>query len=142
MQLQDALKTGTKLEIELNVFFPKHDQSRRINLLAQPIFTDGFTHKVVGILQDLSTITGRTEELHLLQFGINHAFSMIYWVMEDASFKYVNPTMCQKLGYSQAELLQLNLTDIEPDLTYEKWQQQWQLLKQQKNLGIRTQPPY
>ncbi len=135
-QLREAVKTGEYLETEINVFLPSQEKSQRFNLLAKPLFKDGFTYKVVGLLQDFSNVAGRTEELYLMQFGIEHAYSMIYWVNKDGSFKYINKAICHKLGYSEKELLEMNLLDIKTDLTPEKWRQQWQELKEKKTIEI------
>lgn len=135
-RLRDTVKTGEYLETEINIFLPSQQKPQRFNLLAQPIFKDGFTHKVVGLLQDFTNVTGRTEELHLLQFGIEQAYSMIYWVKKDGSFKYVNKAICQKLGYSEKELLQMNLVEIKTDLTEEKWRKQRAELKKKKTIEI------
>ena len=132
--LKEAAKKGITFDTELNLKLPK--RRMRAELRASPITSEGFTHKITGILRDLSAFTERTEALYLMQFCIDHAFSMIYWVREDGKFEYVNKAVCQKLGYSQQELLGMAVMDVDPELTKESWNALWQEAKEQKNLEI------
>jgi len=62
----------------------------------------------------------------------------VFWIAEDSSFVYVNEHACQRLGYSQDELLSLKIPDIDPDFTAQKWKGHWQELKEKKTFKIET----
>lgn len=137
--LENAVKKGASIETELNFLEENDARAMRVNLHLKPIHIEGRTHKVLGILQDLTGMSGRTEELYLTQFCIDNAYEMISWLAEDARFTYVNHTISELLGYSKEELLQMSLSDLEPEFSIESWQKQWQQLKKEKKLEIERQ---
>lgn len=107
---------------------------------------NGFDDESVALLvrlssdisQALTALSGieerkRLEEaLRFRQFGLDHADEAIFWIDSDARFRDANQTACRVLGYTRAELLQLTVPDIDPNLSIENWTDHWQALKQQK----------
>ncbi len=130
-RLKQCVQTGEPLETELNM---SGNRALRIHLHAKPIHTEGRTYKVLGIMQDLSGVSGRTDELYLMQFCIDQAYEMINWLSADGAFVYVNEAICEKLGYTRNELLDMKLQEIEHHFSSQKWQQRWHTLKKNKNL--------
>ena len=56
-----------------------------------------------------------------------------YWIRRDGRFVYVNDAAARQLGYTRTELLALNITDIDPDLTPAGWTQGWDETKRTKH---------
>ncbi len=78
------------------------------------------------------------EKLELTQFAVDHSADAIFWINSDASFSYVNKAACEKLGYTQDELLSLSVFDIDPELPAKKWPGHWEDLLRQKVMRFET----
>jgi diguanylate cyclase (GGDEF)-like protein/PAS domain S-box-containing protein len=57
----------------------------------------------------------------------------VYLIRPDGGVAYTNDAACRSIGYTSEELLRMRLSDIDPDWTDERWQQQGPAL-----LGIRA----
>ena len=68
------------------------------------------------------------------QFVVDHMSDAVYWVASGGEVVYVNDATCQRLGYSQAELLSMKITDIVPDYSQSDWANHFRLLKQKNTL--------
>ena len=79
-----------------------------------------------GISQDITERKQAEEQLAFTQFAIDHAADAAYWMDHEGRFIYVNYEACRVLGYSNHELLQMTVMDIDPGLTPQLWQAQWQ----------------
>ena len=78
------------------------------------------------------------EALRFRQFGLDHAAEEIFWISKDARICEANATACRSLGYSHAELLQLTVADIDPNIMLEKWPEHWHALKRNKILRFES----
>lgn len=90
-----------------------------------------------GLILSLEVITPQKqiqERLRLTQQAFDQATTAIFWMTLEGRFCYVNQAACRMLGYTQNELLQLNIHDIDPDLTAVIWQEYCQKLKQKGSL--------
>ncbi|MFZ3053530.1 MAG: histidine kinase dimerization/phosphoacceptor domain -containing protein [Sulfuricurvum sp.] len=57
------------------------------------------------------------ENLQLFNFALDNSADAIYWFTFDTRFFYVNDAACLMLGYNKDELLNMKLSDIDPDYT-------------------------
>ncbi|MFK7800257.1 MAG: response regulator [Anaerolineae bacterium] len=93
-----------------------------------------------GNLETASSQKKRLDEmLRLTQFTINNTIQMIFWVDYDAAIFNVNETVCNTLGYSIEELLEMTIYDIDPILEKEVFQEVWAEVKKQKNITIQSE---
>lgn len=69
------------------------------------------------------------EKLQLTQFAIDRSADAVFWIGSDAKFLYVNNAACSSLGYSAAELLSMNVHDINPEFPETAWNLHWNVLK-------------
>ena len=69
------------------------------------------------------------QKLQLTQFAIDRSADAVFWIGSDAKFLYVNNAACSSLGYSAAELLSMNVHDINPDFPETAWNLHWNVLK-------------
>ncbi|VXD17306.1 PAS/PAC sensor signal transduction histidine kinase [Planktothrix serta PCC 8927] len=86
-----------------------------------------------GLILAIEVITSQKqlqERLQLTQIAFDQATDAIFWMTLDGRFCYVNQSACRMLGYTQSELLKLNIHDIDRDLTPVVWQEYCQELKQ------------
>jgi PAS domain S-box-containing protein len=88
----------------------------------QPIFLN-------GISQDITERKAAEEQLAFTQFAIDHSTDAAYWMKSDGHFVYVNYRASQVLGYTTHELLQMTIFDIDPRLTQQVWEENWQARK-------------
>ncbi|MCH9010063.1 MAG: response regulator, partial [Chloroflexi bacterium] len=72
----------------------------------------------------------QTEEvLRMMQYSVDHASDSIFWIGPDGGFQFVNEAACETLGYSREELLDMKLSDINPNFTEADWPEQWERVK-------------
>ena len=57
---------------------------------------------------------------------------------KDAKFIYVNEKACNKLGYTQEELLTMGVPDIDPDFPEDIWADHWKKLRKKKALRFES----
>ena len=79
----------------------------------------------------------RTEErLQMTQASVDRAADAVHWISADGSFYYVNQVACELLGYSEEEMLQMGVLDIDPDLDMETGQKLWEELKRSRQQQV------
>ncbi|MBA4019801.1 MAG: hypothetical protein C0483_21760 [Pirellula sp.] len=71
-------------------------------------------------------------------FALEHAAVEAYIVTADARILKVNQAACRNLGYSEAELLQLKVHDIDPDFPAQKWPVHWKRLRTERHIRFES----
>lgn len=84
--------------------------------------------------------TTANELLELIALTLDHSQNLIFWVEEDASIYYYNETVLRVLGYEKQALENKKITDLNPDLSAEGFQNYWQKIKQEHTLN--TEHPF
>lgn len=77
-------------------------------------------------------------ENRLIKFSMDNAANTIFWIDKGAKIIYANKTACNTLGYSNEELLQLSVHDLDPNYPKEAWASHWQSLKKKKTKTIES----
>ena len=72
----------------------------------------------------------RDELLNLKSFALNRVCEAAYLIDESGRFVYVNEEACRTLLYSDTELLQMTVPDIDPDWSAERWAEAWRALSE------------
>ncbi|RKE38445.1 PAS domain S-box-containing protein [Paraburkholderia sp. BL23I1N1] len=83
-------------------------------------------------------VAERNELLHLTSFALNRVREAAYLLDDTGRFVYVNKEACRTLGYSNAELLLMSVSDIDPDWTADRGSEAWPALREQGSLVIET----
>ena len=78
------------------------------------------------------------EEPFFSRYLVNQLPDAVFCLGSDARFLYVNDAACRQLEYSSQELLSMKLSDIDPDFSQKIWLEQWQSLKQQNCLVVKS----
>jgi len=86
----------------------------------------------------LSERKNAEERLLLPKFSIERAAIAAFWIGADGRILFVNEHSCAILGYSREELLSKKMLDIDPKLTPEAWQGQWDELKSDGSLSYES----
>ena len=74
----------------------------------------------------------------LTQIALDNAADTVFFTTSDGQICYANKTAYDLLGYSQSELLNLKVSDIDFQLSASDWPDRWTQLKQQSNLSFET----
>ena len=77
------------------------------------------------------------ESLRLIEFSVNHAIDQIFWATEEGKIAFVNDAMCEQLGYTREELLQMDLWSFDPSPP-SIWREAWEKIKREKSLTLET----
>lgn len=77
-------------------------------------------------------------ELELAQFSLQYSNEMIFWTRVDGGFYFVNEAAARNLGYTQEELVNLQVFAIAPEFPPEKWNSHWQTLQECRYMEVET----
>lgn len=74
----------------------------------------------------------------LTQIAIENAADTIFLSTSDGQICYANKAACHLFGYSESELLNMRVSDIDSQLPASDWREHWAQLQQQTNLTFET----
>ena len=125
--------------VDTEVLWRKDGSSFPVDYISKPIIKDG---NCVGAVITFSDITERKEaeeELLLSRYALDHAGDSILWIdVNTGKLKYVNEKSRNTLEYSQEELLELHVFDIDPNVTKESWKQLSGKIKKERILNFES----
>ena len=78
------------------------------------------------------------EEPLFSKYLVNKLPDAVFCLSSDARFLYLNDAACRQLEYSREELLSMRLSDIDLDFSQKTWLEQWQSIKQQNFLVVKS----
>ena len=102
------------------ILSPVRDKRRQI------VHVLGIARNVTEQIKSQEALTESEERFRLL---VEHAWDAFYLHDHNGKIFDVNQRACESLGYSQKELLELSIQDIEQDFNSSNMQQIWQELK-------------
>ncbi|MEW5967751.1 MAG: EAL domain-containing protein [Pseudomonadota bacterium] len=98
--------------------------------------------KVLGVLGVARDITERervSRELALVNFALNHVKEAAYLADAQGRFRYVNDEACKAIECSREALLQLDVVDVDCDITQpEAWQVFMETLRVQRSITFES----
>jgi PAS domain S-box-containing protein len=97
----------------------------------------GRSRALVSIL-DITERKRAEEALQLTRFTVENVADAVYWMDSGGRIIDVNETACNMMGYTREELLNLTVSDIDPDYTADKWAGAWEALKAQGKRTVET----
>jgi two-component system cell cycle sensor histidine kinase/response regulator CckA len=135
---------------EVRLFFPSSDvYARTVETLYESGHGEVRIKRKDGSLADsliqisplygnayVFTITDMTSQkeaentLRFTQVCVDRAFDSVIWETIDGDIVYVNDATCSQTGYTREELLQMNIKNINPDFSPERWKKRWSLKKE------------
>ena len=125
-RLQSVIETGEPVSFDLH--WTAADGSLRcFELKAVP--ERNAAGEVVGAMtfaRDVTEQRMNLRQLQLLNFAVDNVAEALFLVDEDARLLSVNQGACKALGYTRDELLQMRVTDIDPDFPADRWVRHWQ----------------
>ncbi len=126
----NAIKTGSYLELELELSTDNTEIPSQINLAAQPLFLDGKTIKIYGTIQDLSGISGRTNELYIMSFCMDYATECIVWANAAGIITYANHAAALTYDCLMEEMKGQPVGRFIPYFREEEYATYWQQLQE------------
>lgn len=127
---QQVVATGQPVAHEINLSVA--DRQLVILSTSFPIRNaQGKIYAVGALGLDITERKQQEQELRLAQFALDRAVDPICWKDFDGNFCYVNDAMCKSLGYTRAELLTMNILDIDREMPREVARKAWDSLRQQ-----------
>jgi len=94
--------------------------------------------KMLALEQEIRERKRIEEALLMTQFSVDEASVGILWIDPEGKFVYANKAVCRLLEYEKAELLNMNVVQIDPDYRQENWTRHWQEIKAQKLLTFES----
>ena len=73
-----------------------------------------------------------------MRFCVAHAGDKVFWFGPEGQLLYVNESACAGLGYTGAELLKLNISDLAPDYDSGVWKSHWEELKARRTMTFES----
>ncbi len=93
---------------------------------------EGNPLRMAGTISDIDERKQLEESLRLFQFAMDNLSDGIHRLGPDGRNRYVNQSLCNRLGYTRDELLAMTLDQIDPDVDIEQWHQTiWPMVKEQ-----------
>lgn len=78
------------------------------------------------------------QDLLLTQISVDKAALGVFWIDPQGWFAYVNDTACKWLGYSREELLEMNVSDVDPDFPRHTRPKRWDIYRQAGSTSFET----
>ena len=64
-----------------------------------------------------------------MKFAVDNFTDAVFLIAENAEFHYVNKVSCESLGYTEKELLNMSVADIDPWYDKAEWPHHWEEIK-------------
>jgi PAS domain S-box-containing protein len=98
------------------------------------IRSNDYTLKVIGTIQKAFKQDPSTDgfDRYLTKFTLENVSDLIFWVKEDGTFLYLNQAVCERLGYTRAELMKMKAVDITANYSKEIRGRLWDDLRREK----------
>jgi rsbT co-antagonist protein RsbR len=85
----------------------------------------------MGYILDITERKQMEEELQMFRTAVDHISDGVQWLNGEGCHLYVNRAMCEHLGYSRDELLQMSLDQVDPDVNIAQWRSElWPLIQE------------
>ena len=139
LQKDDSLLLNEKaprLQIEE---LPAPSQSKWIQILKTPLFdTKQNLLGILGFVWDVTKDKTLLKELEFIQFSIDRASYMVFWVTKFGDIIYVNDLVCKTYGYTREQFLKMNVSQFDMDFNKEAIQEIVPKIIEQKTITIES----
>ncbi|MCC8426393.1 PAS domain-containing protein [Mucilaginibacter sp. UR6-11] len=102
------------------------------------LLNDPHVNGVINNFRDVTEKKLAEESLLLTQFAIDSAGDAVFWMTPNARIVKVNEAASEMLGYTQQEMLELSVPDIDPHYDVEKWPDHFAELRRKGSIFFET----
>jgi len=102
---------------------------------ATPIFDE--KHQFGGSFAMFTDITERKlaeQKVFLMNFALDNVREAAFLIDEEGRFRFVNEESCRILGYTREQLLGMRVSDVDPDMSMDRWPEHWRDLQARQSL--------
>ncbi len=89
--------------------------------------------------RDITQRTLAEANARFSHFTIEHAPDLIFWCDRNALIQHANKTACQVYGYSFQEMTAMSIFDLDPTVTPESWEANWEAIKSEGASSIESE---
>lgn len=79
--------------------------------------------------RDITQRTLAETNTRFSHFTIEHAPDLIFWCDRNALIQHANETACKVYGYTSQEMTAMSIFDLDPTVTEESWEANWDKIK-------------
>ncbi|MDD5228640.1 MAG: PAS domain S-box protein [Methylococcales bacterium] len=108
-----------------------------VEISANHIFYQG-RHYDMAMVRDISERKTTERQLALLNYALVHVGETVCLIDENAKIHYINANASETRGYTREEMLNLSVSDVDPDFPIEHWSDHWQDLKEKGSLTFES----
>lgn len=106
-----------------------------IDWLVVPVQRDGGEiEQVITSARDITERKNAEEKIRLAEFSVENSGVATLWIDKNSKVIRGNIAACEELGYSPEELIQLSVSDFDPNFPATAWDQLWEKIKVKKHL--------
>jgi PAS domain S-box-containing protein len=126
----DAASNVTPYEVE----YKREDGTRFIGeSVGTAVFdAEGKPMGMLALITDVSERKAAQHNLRISQYAFENSSDAVFWILEDGSVSRVNQQAVNYLGYSNEELCQLKISEVNRDDSVEDWKHRWEEIKRQR----------
>jgi PAS domain S-box-containing protein len=115
---------------------PRKPTNHEMEIVLYSAYLSGIA---IQLKQAEDSLRERNKKLQFVQLGVDQAPDAAFWIrLEDARFVYVNIEACESLGYTEEELLNLSVPDIDGESHGTGWPEFKKNLREKKSLNFET----
>jgi rsbT co-antagonist protein RsbR len=109
------------------------------NMIVTVVHYEG-ENATMGTVRNISAQKQQDEELRIFRFAVENISDGVHWVGPEGRYLYVNNAMCEHLGYTRDELLQMTVDQVDLHLDRDTWQQRiWPMVKEKGSVNLETE---
>ncbi len=75
------------------------------------------------------------EKLRLTEFSVEHAQGMIFWLNSEGKMIFANDAMCERLGYTREELMDMSIYETDPEMP-KPWNEHWERMRSKRTSTV------
>ncbi len=99
-----------------------------VDMTSHNIRFSGMNYRI-AVMNDVTVAKKAAEALQFTQFAVDSAAVGIIWIEEHGKILYANDETGRSLGYSRNELLEMTISEVNPECVGDKWLETWTNLK-------------
>ncbi len=87
------------------------------------------------VAHDITERKKMEEKLRLTEFSVEHAQGMIFWLNSEGKMIFANDAMCERLGYTREELMDMSIYETDPEMP-KPWNEHWERMRSKRTSTV------